>query len=286
MVSIVIPAHNESEVIARTLDAIMRDAAPGEFEIIVVCNGCSDSTAAVARGFGPAVHVIECPVAGKPNALNLGDDAARAFPRIYIDADVIVTTNSIRALADRLGQGDVLAVAPRQKFELTDCSRAVRAYYAVQSRLPSSREGIGGSGVYALSELGRRRFGRFPAVTADDGYVRIQFAANERATIAGAQSIVFAPRRLEDLVAIKSRSHFGNHELARLYPKLWPNRGPSNRRSLLRLFANPLMWPSLAVFCWVAIEARRRARNRQRSNQQIWTRDQSSRIGSLRPAED
>jgi len=286
VVSIVIPAHNESEVIARTLDAITRDAAPGEFEIIVVCNGCSDATAAVAREFGPAVQVIECPVAGKPNALNLGDDAARAFPRIYVDADVIVTTNSIRALADRLGQGDVVAVAPRQKFDLTGCSRAVRAYYAVQSLLPSSREGIGGSGVYGLSEIGRKRFGRFPAVTADDGFVRIQFAAHERATISSAQSIVFAPRTLEDLIAIKSRSHFGSHELARLYPKLWPNRGPSNRRSLLRLFANPLMWPRLAVFCLVALEARRRARNRQRANQQIWTRDHSSRIGSLRAVED
>lgn len=286
MISIVIPAHNESEVIARALDAITRDAAVGEFDVVVVCNGCTDSTADVARRFSSAVRVIECATASKPNALNLGDAAAQAFPRVYIDADVIVTTDSIRALADRLRRGDVLAAAPRPTFELTNCSRAVRAYYDVQNQLPSSREGIGGSGVYALSETGRSRFGSFPAITADDGYVRIQFATDERVVVASAQSTVLAPRTLEDLISIKSRSHFGNYELATLYPNLWHNRGPSNRRSLMRLFRYPRLWSSLLVFCWVAVEARRRARRRLRSKNQTWMRDSSSRVAPFRPQED
>src|SRR5262249_12376024 len=156
---------------------------------------------------------------------------------------VIVTTNSVRVLAERLRQGDVLAAAPQPYFDLRDCSRAVQAYYDVQSRLASSREGIGGSGVYALSQAGRKRFGRFPTITNDDGYVRIQFVPSERATVTTAQSIVFTPRTLDDLITIKSRVHFGNHELATRYPTLWPNRGPSNRRSLVRLFFDPRLWP-------------------------------------------
>jgi glycosyltransferase involved in cell wall biosynthesis len=52
MISIIIPAHNESSVIARTLKAMTDGAKPGELDVIVVCNGCSDDTAVVAGRFG------------------------------------------------------------------------------------------------------------------------------------------------------------------------------------------------------------------------------------------
>ena len=71
MISIVVPARNESPVIARTLKAMTNGAAPGEIDLIVVCNGCTDDTATVARSFGPPVRVIETEVGGKANALNL-----------------------------------------------------------------------------------------------------------------------------------------------------------------------------------------------------------------------
>src|SRR4029453_13779336 len=87
MTSIIIPAHNEESVIRRGLHAVLDGAAPGELEVIVVCNGCSDATADVAREFGIAVRVIETDVPSKSNALNLGDAAATRFPRFYLEAD-------------------------------------------------------------------------------------------------------------------------------------------------------------------------------------------------------
>jgi glycosyltransferase involved in cell wall biosynthesis len=180
MISIIIPAHNEAMVIARTLRALTTGASFDELDVLVVCNGCTDDTANVARGFGLPVRVIETPLGNKANALNLGDQAALAFPRIYVDADVIVTLATIRALADHLQRGDALAVAPSPYFDLAGCSWAVRAFYDIRCRLPSAHEGIGGSGVYALSEIGRRRFDNFPNLIADDTYVRIQFKPEER----------------------------------------------------------------------------------------------------------
>jgi glycosyltransferase involved in cell wall biosynthesis len=277
MISIVIPARNESLVIARALRAIVAGSAPEEIEVIVVCNGCTDETAAIARDFGPPVRVIETEAGGKANALNLGDRAASAFPRIYADADVVISLGTVRALAARLEGGDVLAVAPQSCISLNGCSRFVCAYYDIRSRLPSAREGIGGSGVYALSEAGRRRFGQFPHVTADDGYVRMQFKPNERETLVHAHSIVFAPRTIKDLILIRIRAYFGTMELARRFPDVWKNRGESNHKTVVRLLSSPSLWPKLLVYYYVNILARYKVLTRIRVANSLWERDNTSR---------
>lgn len=277
MISIVVPAHNEASVIARTLKAMTAGAESGELDIVVVCNGCSDDTAAVARGFGSAVRVIETQTASKTHGLNLGDSAALGFPRVYADADIVLTVNSIRNLARRLEQGDVLAVAPTAHYDLTGCSWAVRAFYDIRSRLPSAKEGIGGSGVYVLSAVGRKRFGEFPSLTADDGYVRVQFQPEERGTVIDAKSTVFPPRTIRDLIVTKTRAHFGSFELMSRFPKLWQNRGESNNNSLVRLFKQPSLWVRLAVYCFVTALARHRARKRLSSRTVQWERDDTSR---------
>jgi hypothetical protein len=282
MISVIIPAHDEGSVVARTLKAMTQGAAPGELDLIVVCNGCTDDTARVARSFGPPVRVIETEIAGKSQALNLGDRAAYGFPRIYADADVVITLETIRTLARRLEQGGVLAVAPTPQFDLSGCSWPVRACYDIRALLPSAREGIGGSGVYALSAAGRGRFHEFPKVTADDGYIRIQFQPEERETLATANSMVFPPRTIKDLIATKTRAHYGSFELDKRYPGIWQSRrGESNHKSLLRLFKNPLLWPRLAVYCSVTAIAKYRAKTRLRDSISSWERDKTSRATAV-----
>jgi len=288
------PAHNEAAVVQRTLAALTQGALPGELEVIVVCNGCTDETAAMARACsastggrqnGADLRILETPIAGKIKALNLGDQAAQGFPRVYIDADVLLPLEVLRKLVRVLEDGRILAAAPQPSFDVTGSPWTVRAYYAINGRLPSSREGIGGSGVYALSRQGRSRFGAFPELTADDGFVRIQFKPDERATLADCCSTVFAPQRLSDLIAIKTRSHFGSYELRQKFPELWANKGQSNGGHLLRLWRNPLLWPQLTVYCYVKLIARLRARRRLRKGlSKIWERDESSRRVALPPA--
>lgn len=283
-ISVIIPAHNEAAVIGRCLDALTRDASEGELEVVVVCNGCEDDTASVARSFGGDVHVIETPVGSKPGALNLGDRAASIFPRFYIDADVVLSVQDLRRLAQRLEHGSVLAVAPLPKFDLTGCSWPVRAYYDIHTRLPAYKEGIGGSGVYGLSMEGRRRFLEFPMVTADDGLIRLQFRSDERETVETARSVVWPPKTLRELMAIKTRSHLGNVELKAAFPDLWPNFGQDNTAWLGRLFLKPWLWPALGAYVYVKTVARIRVRHAMRTGRTIpWGRDQTSRGKSFQP---
>ena len=86
--------------------------------------------------------------------------------------------------------------------------------------LPYVREGMIGVGVYAVSEDGRRRFEAFPDVIADDGYVRMLFGPSERVSRRDAPVRVYAPKRLSDLVRIKTRSRLGRYELGQRFPDL------------------------------------------------------------------
>jgi glycosyltransferase involved in cell wall biosynthesis len=282
MTSVVIPAHNEASVIGRSLSALTEGAVSGELEIVVVCNGCSDDTAGVARQFGDRVRVVETAVASKINALNLGDAEATTFPRIYLDADVVLPLASLRQLVARLeGDSSTLAAGPVPRFDTGNCPWAVRAFFEINGRLPSAREGIGGSGAYALSAAGRGRFGEFPQLIADDGFARIMFTPSERAAVAEASCTVFAPRTLRNLIAIKSRSHLGNYELAQKFPDLLKNRAKGNDRALLRMFLRPNLWLPLAVYCYVKLQARRRARRSLGDlGRWVWVRDETSRTAA------
>jgi glycosyltransferase involved in cell wall biosynthesis len=277
MVSIVVPAHNESSVIARALGAWIGNSGSNGIDVVVVCNGCTDNTAHIAQRFGSTARVIETKVANKAHALNLGDQIARGFPRIYADADIVITVDAIQALTERLERGDVLAVAPTPHIDLTACSWLVCKYYDIRSRLPSSREGIGGSGVYALSEDGRRRFAQFPDVIADDTYVRLQFKPEERETLSGVTSIVFPPRTIPQMVAVRTRAYAGTFELAHRFPELSINKGETNHRTLTTLFKQPRLWSGLVIYCYVNTLARCRAALRSRSKRFVWQRDDTSR---------
>src|SRR5438270_8573792 len=93
--SIIIPAHNEGAVIEATLHSLLANRVEGELQIIVVANGCTDDTAARARAVDGPIEVIETPVGSKTHALNLGDRAAKFFPRAYLDADVQLSPDAL-----------------------------------------------------------------------------------------------------------------------------------------------------------------------------------------------
>ncbi len=101
MTTVIIPAHNEESEIARCLSALRPAERPAELQVVVICNGCSDATAAVANSF-ENVSVIETGASSKTAALNLGDRAARSYPRVYLDADIELPREIVDELAAQL----------------------------------------------------------------------------------------------------------------------------------------------------------------------------------------
>jgi len=280
MVSVIIPAHNEEATIERCLSGLVGHVHIPDLQLIVVCNGCTDRTVEVAKTFGDAIDLIQTPVASKTHALNLGDRLARNYPRVYMDADVMMTLQDLLALVTALEEG-ALAASPQISMNLSQCSWAVRAYYAVWTSLPYARKGLMGSGVYGLSRVGRDRFMNFPDIIADDGFVRLLFSPHERSVARNARSIVSGPRTVGDLIKIKTRSRLGGHQLTRRYPHFKNNEDKTYWRAGFGLLCCPRLWSSIPVYLYVNLVARRRAHKQFRElGSYIWERDEGSRIGA------
>jgi glycosyltransferase involved in cell wall biosynthesis len=277
MTSVVIAAHNEADVIGGLLNALTCNRSNDQLDIVVVCNGCRDHTADIARGFGPSVRVVETDVASKPNALNLGDEVARGFPRIYLDADVLIDHDTIMALSGALQSGEFLAAGVSPRIDTSGCSLGVKAFYSIKGMLPSSREGIAGSGLYAISEAGRARFNKFPTIVSDDLYARLIFKETERTTLPGLHSVVYAAKSVRALLIQRTRSAFGSGQLARLYPELLGNNSRHNHMALARLLIYPTLWYKLAIYTYVTVTSKLKARKLLREAGYVWEREQTSR---------
>ncbi len=276
MASIIIPARNEARVIGETLSALLGQIEPND-EVLVVCNGCEDGTAEVARGFGGIVKVLETPVASKTHALNLGDGAATTFPRLYLDADVRLMENAWTCMKVAMSDARFMAASPVPIMDFSGSTLLVRAYYRIWLSLPYCQSGMMGAGAYMLTEKGRRRFDAFPDLISDDGFVRAQFREEERGRVEGAVAQVRAPANLKWLLKIKTRSRLGVMELRARFPQLAGNEEKDYAGGLYRLMARPKDWPALVAYVSVTLLIRWLARKRFTNlSQYEWEKDESS----------
>ena len=115
-VSVVIPAYNEAAGIAATVLSMVRSRYRGRIEIIVVDDGSSDDTAAIARNLRiPYVRVISQPNSGKPGALSRGIAEAHSDILVLVDGDTIFQSDTIGRLIAPLADRDVGAVSGNTK---------------------------------------------------------------------------------------------------------------------------------------------------------------------------
>ncbi len=131
-VAVIMPAHNESAVIAATLTELLPQLKQTD-RLIVVADNCSDQTAAIARSFGAKVlerHDALC--RGKGYALDHGLQHLAQDPPdvvVMVDADTHVKSGSLRALAEqaqvtrRPVQSEYMMILPQGESEISLVSR-------------------------------------------------------------------------------------------------------------------------------------------------------------------
>lgn len=282
MVSVVIAACNEESVLGACLDALRSQVAAGPIDIVVSANGCADRTVEVARSGG--ARVIDRPEPGKSAALNAGDAIAAGYPRIYLDADIVPPPHAVDALVAALAGGDVLAVVPRRRPDTSGRPWLVKAYFAINERLPAFRDGLFGRGMIALSAEGRSRFAEFPPLIADDLFLDAQFSPAEKGEASGAVVVVETPRTTRDLVRRLVRVRRGNAQLRAASDGVGVRVRDSDRFAWLREVArDPRLIPAAIPYAAITVIAAVRAR-RPATLSAGWGRDDSTRTRTAGPA--
>ncbi len=142
--AVIIPAHNEQQLIAACIRSIQPPAS-----IYVVAHNCTDQTAALAEQAGATVLVLNDQTGGKGVALDHGfahalDHGAEGV--LVIDADSLAGPNLIRAITARLGAG---AAALQCRYQVSNTEATPRTRLAALAFL----------GMNVLRPRGRDRLG-------------------------------------------------------------------------------------------------------------------------------
>ena len=150
-IAIIVPAHNESSGIARTVTNLCDIArCDGAACVVVIADNCTDDTAELARALGARVLVRQDDVRrGKGYAL---DFAFRALAHenlhgyVVIDADTVADANLLAAIRNRFAAG-ALAVQTRYTVLNADQSPRTRlaelALCAFNCLRPRARHALG-----------------------------------------------------------------------------------------------------------------------------------------------
>ncbi|MFC7404883.1 glycosyltransferase [Georgenia alba] len=271
--SVIIPAHDEEAVVGDGLHALLADSDPDEFEVVVVCNGCTDRTAERARQaadrLGRAITVLSIREASKVAAIRAAEEWVTGFPRIYLDADVRCPTATLRAMVRAIRAGAGVAV-PTRTLDTTGSAWAARAYYEGWQALPWVQEQLAGRGAYAVGAATRTRFGVFPEGIADDRYVTTR-VPRQSAVVVPEPVVVRPPARAADVLRVRRRVYAGNQQVEA------PAHDAPRAARLLGLartvLTRPSLVPAMTVFAGITTVAKASAGLAVRRGRVGWGRD-------------
>lgn len=140
-ISVIVPAHNEEQYLAATLDSLNDQEYPPH-EIIVVANGCNDRTTEVARHRCHRLIVLSQKCLGV--ARNLGARMAQGDILLFLDADTTLEPTALRKIA----RSFTAAYSSGTLIGQPDCDRlSFRLLYMLKNFVHRTHLHTGSSGV-------------------------------------------------------------------------------------------------------------------------------------------
>lgn len=124
--SVIIPAYQAEKYIAQAVKSVRSQEWPGEVQILVIDDGSTDRTAAVAQDLG--VQVLKKEQGGAASARNTGLRAAVGDWVLLLDADDVLTDGAVAAMRAALADSDAEVVfAMAEDFISPDLTEAQKA---------------------------------------------------------------------------------------------------------------------------------------------------------------
>jgi len=111
-VSILVPAYNEEEFIAATIESLLAlDYPKSKREIIVLNDGSKDKTAEIVKQFGNLVTLVNKTNSGKADSLNQGIKMAKGEIIVTMDGDSTTEPGTLKSMVGYFEDKRVGAVA-------------------------------------------------------------------------------------------------------------------------------------------------------------------------------
>lgn len=254
--SVLIPAHNEADYLPACLDALLAsDPAEGEVEVVIIANGCTDTTVEIADGYRPHAlskgwgwTVLDLAEGGKLNAWNAGEMAAKGEVLIYLDADVLVSPPLVAQIAAVLSVDAPRYASGRPNVTVSNDDALTRHYTRFWLTTPFMVHGVPGFGVFAMNRAGRARWGNWPDIISDDTFARLNFSPEERLSVPATYDwpMIEGFRRL---VQVRRRQDIGVAEIETRYPALMANDDNHDRTEPVwrRALRDPVAFVAFAL---------------------------------------
>ena len=101
--TVLVPTWQRATMLRRCLESVLADLGDGD-RVLVVSDGSTDDTGAVARSFGPRVRFVERPNGGKAAAINTGLELVDTEYCWVFDDDDVVLKGAISRQAHVMNQ--------------------------------------------------------------------------------------------------------------------------------------------------------------------------------------
>ena len=179
-VSLIVPAHNEEDVIeARVQNLVELDYAAEKLELVVASDASTDRTHEIVRGYDGRVRLLECERAGKLPTMNKAVRETESEILAFGDANATWAPDALRKLVRNFADPDVAYVCGQVRFQRDDGSNREGVYWRYEMWLRESESALGsitgGNGaIYAVrrSDYVEWPFGHdqgFPTLMAQKG---------------------------------------------------------------------------------------------------------------------
>ncbi len=133
LVSVIIPAYNRQDHLRFCLEALFKqNLSPDSYEVIVVDDGSSDATAAVAERF--PTKTIRTSNRGPGAARNVGIEAAKGDILIFLDADILVENDYLDQICQRFRLSNSLLLLGARRHLPPGHTNAESGGYNLDSR--------------------------------------------------------------------------------------------------------------------------------------------------------
>lgn len=253
-ISVILCVHNEESRLAARLENLLSLDWPMDGEVVVVCDGCTDHSAAVARQFGhDRVRVVELPEkSGKPTGINAGVEKSEGDVLVFCDARQQFEPTALRHLVTELGGGNTGAVSGLLRIAKSSdgSSAGFDSYWSLETKLRKWESdwdsSIGCTG--AIYALRRECFLPLPADTVlDDVVIPMQAVMQGRRVGYCVEAVAWDPQPLSPAAEYrrKLRTLAGNFQMLFRHPS-WLN--PFRNRTWWQLISHKYLRIASPVF--------------------------------------